>query len=149
MFCLFVWHFVCTTCCTAANDRSPIHDRSVHDVRPLHRLWLNKHERVTGWLPQHWPPPACQFSFPIQKDRFSFHTTVLCIHLEKWHSKLVKYKWTELTFYHLTQQYCMPLAHWGWDKMCAISQTMFSNAFSWMKTSEFRIICHWNVFLRV
>ena len=80
---------------------------------------------------------------------FSFYTTVLCIHLEKWHSKLVKYKWTELTFYHLTQQYCMPLAHWGWVKMCAISQTMFSNAFSWMKTSEFRIICHWNVFLRV
>ena len=22
----------------------------------------------------------------------------------------------------------MPLAHWGWDKMCAISQAMFSNA---------------------
>ena len=54
----------------------------------FHELqWLNKHERVTGWLPQHWPPPACQFLFPIQKDPFSFHTTVLCIHLEKWHSK--------------------------------------------------------------
>ena len=116
----------------------------------FHELqWINKHERVTGWLSQHWPPPACQFSFPIQKGLFSFHTTVLCIHLEKWHSKLVKYKWTELTFYHLTQQYCMPSAHWGWDKMCAISQTMFSNAFSWMKTSEFWIICHWNVFLKV
>ena len=41
MFCLFVWHFVCTTRCTAANDRSQIHDRSVHDVRPLHRLRQN------------------------------------------------------------------------------------------------------------
>ena len=25
------------------------------------------------------------------------------------------------------------LTHWGWDKMDAISQTTFSNAFSWMK----------------
>ena len=79
---------------------------------------LNKHERVTGWLPQHWPPPASLFSFPIQKDLFSFHTTVLCTHLEKWHSKLVKYKWIELIFYHLTQhltqQYYIPLALTGW-----------------------------------
>ena len=38
---------------------------------------------------------------PNTKNLFSFHTTVLCTHLEKWHSKLVKHKWTELTFYHL------------------------------------------------
>ena len=39
-----------------------------------------------------------------------------------------------------------PLTHRGWDKMVAISQTMFPNSFSWMKMSEFRIICRWNVF---
>ena len=30
-----------------------------------------------------------------------------------------------------------PLTHWGWDKMDTISQTTFSNAFSWMKMYEF------------
>ena len=27
-----------------------------------------------------------------------------------------------------------PVLHWGWDKNSAISQTTFSNAFSWMKS---------------
>ena len=31
------------------------------------------------------------------------------------------------------------LLHWGRDKMAAISQTMFSNTFSWMKMYEFRL----------
>ena len=30
------------------------------------------------------------------------------------------------------------LIHWGRDKMAAISQTTFSNAFSWMKKYEFQ-----------
>ena len=34
-------------------------------------------------------------------------------------------------------------AHWGRDKSAAISQTPFSNAFSWMKMYEF----DWNLFL--
>ena len=33
----------------------------------------------------------------------------------------------------------MSLTHWGWDKMAAIFQTTFSNAFSWMKMYEFFI----------
>ena len=40
------------------------------------------------------------------------------------------------------------LTHWGRDKMDAISQTTFSNAFSWMKMHEFRLQFHWSVFLR-
>ena len=40
------------------------------------------------------------------------------------------------------------LTHWGRDKMAAISQTMFSNAFSWMKMYEFRLKFHWSLFLR-
>ena len=46
-----------------------------------------------------------------------------------------------LTFYfHLT--------HSGRDKMAAISQT-HSNAFSWIKMLEIRLIFHWSLFLRV
>ena len=41
------------------------------------------------------------------------------------------------------------LTHWGRDKMAAISQTTFSNAFSWMKMSKFRLKFHWILFLRV
>ena len=41
------------------------------------------------------------------------------------------------------------LTHWGRDKMEAISQTTFSNAFSWMKMFEYWLKFHWNLFLRV
>ena len=33
--------------------------------------------------------------------------------------------------------------HWGWDKMAAIFQMTFSNAFSWMKMYRFRLRFHW------
>ena len=38
--------------------------------------------------------------------------------------------------------------HWGRDEMATISQTTFSNAFSWMKIYEFCWRFHWNLFLR-
>ena len=41
------------------------------------------------------------------------------------------------------------LTHWGRDKMATISQTTFSNAFSWMKLYEFRLRFHWSLFLRL
>ena len=41
------------------------------------------------------------------------------------------------------------LAHWGRDKMAAIFQTTFANAFFWMKMHEFRLRFHWNLFPRV
>ena len=40
------------------------------------------------------------------------------------------------------------LTHWGRDKMTAISQTTFSNVFSWMKMYEFHLRFHCNLFLR-
>ena len=41
------------------------------------------------------------------------------------------------------------ITHWGRDKIDAISQTAFSNAFSSMKMFEIRFQFHWNLFLRV
>ena len=38
------------------------------------------------------------------------------------------------------------LTHWGRDKMAAIFQTTFSNAFPWMKMCEFRLRFHWILF---
>ena len=42
--------------------------------------------------------------------------------------------------------YYIRLAHWGRDKMSAISQTTFSNAFSWMKMYGFRLRFHLSLF---
>ena len=41
------------------------------------------------------------------------------------------------------------LTHWSQDKMAAIFQTTFSNAFSWMKIILFWLRCHWNMFSSV
>ena len=40
----------------------------------------------------------------------------------------------------------LTLTHWGRDKMDAISQTTYSNAFSWMKIGVFWWKFHWNLF---
>ena len=41
------------------------------------------------------------------------------------------------------------LTHLPLDKMAAVSQTIFSDAFSWMKIFVFGLKFHWNLFLRV
>ena len=38
------------------------------------------------------------------------------------------------------------LTHWGWDKMDAILQRIFSNSFSWMIIVIFWCKFHWNTF---
>ena len=43
----------------------------------------------------------------------------------------------------------MILTHWGRDKMATISQTIFTNAFSWMKMFEFWSKFHLSLFLRI
>ena len=43
----------------------------------------------------------------------------------------------------------MMLTYWGRDKMAAIFQMTFSNAFPWMKVYEFWLRFHWSLFLRV
>ena len=57
-----------------------------------------------------------------------------------------------LTSIHTAGLYCKArslLTHWGRDKMAAIFQTTFSDAFSWIKIYELRLIFHWVLFLRV
>ena len=48
------------------------------------------------------------------------------------------------------QSFCQNLlTHWDRDKMGAIFQTAFWNAFSWMKMCEFWLKFYWSLFLRV
>ena len=53
----------------------------------------------------------------------------------------------EAIWQHRSGSMLVQLTHWGRDKMAAVSQTMFSNAFSCMKMYEFRIKFHWSLFL--
>ena len=58
---------------------------------------------------------------------------------------LTKYHWSILVWKHSY----FPFTHWSQDKMAAIFQKTFSNAFSWMKIYEFQLEFHWSLFLRV
>ena len=84
-------------------------------------------------------------------------STVLTTKLDIFSSKFL---WlSTILFYFLDlngpkwlQRICMKssgiwvLTHWDRDKMVAIFQTTFSNAFSWMKMYEFRLRFHWILF---
>ena len=53
-----------------------------------------------------------------------------------------------LLWHGLNENDTWALTHWGRDKMAAVSQATFSNAFSWMQMCEFRLRFHWNLLLR-
>ena len=64
----------------------------------------------------------------------------------KFHSKLFPVVHVTITMKNLLNCQC-GLTHCGRDKMAAIFRTTFSNALSWMKMLECRLINHWNLFL--
>ena len=67
---------------------------------------------------------------------------------ESWFKMIILLEIHELLL--LAIEWYHPIStHWGRDKMAAISQTMFSNAFSWMKMYEYCLRFLWNVFLRI
>ena len=84
-----------------------------------------------------------------QVDSYSSSTTMLqpIYHMKgggfaaDWGSEVVSLVVYRCSFVWLT--------HWGRDKMTAISQTNFSNAFSSTKNFVFWFEFHWNLFLRV
>ena len=57
--------------------------------------------------------------------------------------------WFQAKAWHWTSNNHPALTHLSLDKMAAISQTVFSNAFTWMKMYELRLKFHWSLFLRV
>ena len=71
----------------------------------------------------------------------------------KWLSFSFGFVVLSITFSVFTKSAAMApgthLIHLGWDKMAAIFQTIFSNAFSWMKMYKFWLIFDWSLFPRV
>ena len=70
------------------------------------------------------------------------------VHYQKAELKVVSYQWLNKPF-HKAQFECKSSTHWGGDKVAAVSQTTFSNAFYWMKMYEFWFRFHWSLFLRL
>ena len=66
--------------------------------------------------------------------------------LDSWHSLL----WCLYMYQsEWTQFQCELLTDLPMDKMAAISQTIYSDAFSWMKSLVFWLKFHWSLFQRV
>ena len=61
-----------------------------------------------------------------------------------------RYHWHSCGITTLVKPKCdiFLITHWGRDKIAAIWQMRFSNAFSWMKMFEFCLRFQWNLFLR-
>ena len=66
-------------------------------------------------------------------------------------SPSIELKTTSLTLLRLHPHLSVAIesTHWDRNKMAAIFQTTFSNAFSWMKMYKFQLRFHWSLFLRV
>ena len=96
--------------------------------------------RVTGLCVGNSPGPMnSPHEGPVARKMFPFDDVIML-----WT------KWSALHHVDVWQhQYKPGLTHWGRDKMVAVSQTTLSNAFSWMKMSEFRLRLHLSLFLRV
>ena len=94
-------------------------------------------------------PPFCKRCYKMNSLRVKYCIVIQLLNWN-WFSR-VKLTTTQLWFQIVAwrRQSTSILTHWGRDKMDAISQTTFSNAFSWMKIFEFRLKFHWSLFPKV
>ena len=92
--------------------------------------------------------PCNDFHMPSHYLYWPCEADVYC-----WENKHVSGWKITCPVWHITTQHLHASrhasTHWGQNKMAAIFQTTFSNAFSWMKMYEFRLRFHWRLFLRV
>ena len=96
--------------------------------------------------------PSCECWFINWLLRFSSHhlRTAMSYESKKTQNQQRSYLPYSHCSKHLPTGYRNAiLTHWGWDKMSAILQKIFSSAFSWMKLFEFRLKFTWNLLLGV
>ena len=61
------------------------------------------------------------------------------------HFRITEEKIFQDIFHYIEVEFCC-ISHWGEDKMAAILQATFSDAFSWMKIVVFWFKFNWNLF---
>ena len=92
----------------------------------------------------------------LHSSHWGLNCTIIRNNLIVWKHQFWLYGLTILSehFYWNFIQLCCEgfyqvLTHWSRDKITAIFQTTFSNAFSWMKMYECWLWFHWSLFLGV
>ena len=86
----------------------------------------------------------------LRRYRIHYDVTVMFLCDSYWTSMMIsQHAWRHQTtwtwlYHHLASLGHSELTHWGRDKMAAIFQTTFSNAFYWMKLFKFRLRFHWS-----
>ena len=77
---------------------------------------------------------------PLETNFSEILSEILSFSFKKMHLKMSSGKWRPC---------CLGLnviTHWGRAKIAAISQTTYSNAFSWIDMDEFPLRFHWSLF---
>ena len=138
-------------------------ERKSHWAKKSHMMWKFLPGNLIGiWQVTSWDlSNGCQDSFVVQ---LCCHNNLNCCGYDDY-SWLAWFQWKPqvcliMDVIHLVtavnalcisnMEFVMSsLTHWGRDKMDAISQTTFSNAFCWMRMFEYRLKFHWSLFLRV
>ena len=143
---------VYSTVCSNADQRKHESSASLAFVRGIHRWPMNS--------PHKWPVTRIMFPFddvimfsPIRYiHRFSSRSKECSsksyqpdgtTHAQfPFHSATINGKGAVYPIINTTY----PLTHWSRDKIAAIFQTTFSNAFSWKKMYQFRLGFHRSLF---
>ena len=121
---------VYSTVCSDADQRKRQSSASLAFVRGIHREPVNS--------PHKWPVTRKMFPFDDVIMFLCRSSNSLLLHAMPLNPKQC---WFVL--------YWALKPHLSWDKMAAISQTIFSDAFSWMKRFLIWLKCHWSLFPRV
>ena len=102
-------------------------------------------ESLTAWYSFPFPEKKKKICNHIFCKTLSTHSSTKSCHFDnfQWSCQLVIKMLSKWQHLHLT------LTHLPLDKMAAISKTIFSNAFLWMKSFVFRLKFHWSLFLWV
>ena len=92
-----------------------------------------------------WPVNS-QHKGPVTWKKFPFGDVIMCVH-----QYITQHLYRTICNGAAESNLCSSwmVTHWGRDKMVAIFQTTFSNAFCLKKINKFRLRFHWSLFRRV
>ena len=98
-----------------------------------------------------YPPPSWTWYISLQRRRLGLRSSVItCVWLPRYNRpRRGQHATGPPSLLMSPVSHSAVLTHLPLDKMAAILQTIFSDAFSWMKNFVFQIKFHWSLFLRV
>ena len=89
-------------------------------------------------------PCAYFLGYTVRSETLDGHSGISTLRVTSSYSNPRPHCASDFTMHNDNGNVLDSLTHWGWDKMAAIFQTTFSNAFSWIKKKF-----HWLLFPRV